>query len=98
MHTTCVLEGSQGVARVGVGLRVAGGEVVLPEGIKLWGRSATCDLVCWHFARILHKLKRFMGQPLRLDSLETAAEKGVGRETGAEGKRGEHNHSSWNMI
>lgn len=41
-------------------------------------RLATCDLVCWHFARILHKLVRFMGQPLRLDSLETAAEKGAG--------------------
>lgn len=82
MHTTCVLEGSQGVARVGVGLRGAGG-VVLPVGVKLWGRSATCDLVCWHFARILHKLTRFMGQPLRLDSLETAAEKGVGWKTGA---------------
>lgn len=62
---------------------------MLPEAVKLWGRSASCDLVCWHFARILHKLTRFMGQPLRLDSLE----KGMGREAGAGG-----NDSSWNMI
>lgn len=70
-----LLEGSQGVARDGGGGGRAG---AVREGVKLWGRLATCDLVCWHFARILHKLVRFMGQPLRLDSLETAAEKGAG--------------------